>query len=230
MQDLLYFILLLICASVFWFLLPFFIRKVQTYILKRKCARQRVIVLTFDDGPSETLTPRLVDYFEQNGVCATFFVLGCRAEKKPEIMEKIIQGKHVVGSHSYNHLNAWRSLPLANLKDINQGMKTSSHSGEENKLFRPPYGKTTLLSLLYIFLRRIRVSWWTIDPKDSLENPVSHEIVLAQIRKDNGGVILLHDWDDYPLQDHGEYVMELVEKIITMAKAEGYNFAVVHEV
>ena len=105
-----------------------------------------------------------------------------------------------------------------------------SSTTDENKLFRPPFGKTTLLSLLFIFLKGIKISWWTIDPKDSLENPASHQTVLDKLRKDNGGVVLLHDWDDYPTPNHEEYVLDLVEKIITMAKAEGYHFAVVGEV
>ena len=230
MQDLFYFTIFLFCLGFLWFLLPYCVRKIQTYNLKLKCAQKQAIVLTFDDGPSETLTPRMIDYLAHHNVRATFFLLGSRAEKKPGILTQIIANKHSVGSHSYKHLNAWRSLPLANLKDITQGAKAISTAGVNNTLFRPPYGKTTLLSLLFILFSGIKVSWWTIDPKDSLEKPRSHQYVLDQIRKNNGGVILLHDWDDYPSPDHDIYVMSLVEKIITMAKAEGYTFATVDEV
>ena len=230
MQDLFYLTAFLFCASFMWFLLPYFVRKIQTHHLKLKCAKKRAIALTFDDGPSKTLTPRIIEYLAQRNVRATFFLLGTRAEKSPEILTQIIANSHGVGSHSYKHLNAWRSLPLANLKDIIQVTKAISTAGGNNTLVRPPYGKTTLLSLLFILLSGLKVSWWTIDPKDSLEKPTSHEYVLDQIRKNNGGVILLHDWDDYPTQDHDIYVMSLIEKIITMAKAEGYTFATVDEV
>ena len=156
MQGLFYFFLFSICTGVLWFLLPFFIRKMQTLLLKLKCAQRRAIVLTFDDGPSQTLTPRLIDHLEQHAVRATFFVLGSRAEKNPAIISRLKQSKHVVGSHSYKHLNAWRSFPTANLKDIAQGMKVISSATDENKLFRPPFGKTTLLSLLFVFLKGAR--------------------------------------------------------------------------
>lgn len=230
MQDLIYFTAFLFCIGFVWFLLPYFVRKIQTHHLKLRCAQKQAIVLTFDDGPSEILTPRLIDYLAQHNVRATFFLLGSRAEKNPEILAQIIANKHSVGSHSYKHLNAWRSFPTANLKDIIQGAKAISTAGKNNTLFRPPYGKTTFLSLLFILFTGLKVSWWTIDPKDSLENPTSHQYVLDQIRKNNGGVILLHDWDDYPSPDHDVYVISLVEKIITMAKAEGYTFATVDEV
>lgn len=230
MQDLFYFTVFLFCIGFMWFLLPYFVRKIQTYHLKLKCAQKRAIVLTFDDGPSKKLTPRILDYLAQHNVQATFFLLGSRAEENPKILAKIVAGNHGVGSHSYKHLNAWRSLPLANLKDILQGAKAISPAVKDNTLFRPPYGKTTLLSLLFILFSDLKVSWWTIDPKDSLEKPTSHQYVLDQIRKNNGGVVLLHDWDEYPSPEHDIYVISLVEKIITMAKAEGYTFATVSEV
>lgn len=217
-------LLTLFSLSFLWFIFPFLIRKIQTHHLKRKCSKDKTIALTFDDGPSDEFTLKLATFLHYNNIPATFFMLGSRAEKKSEILKQVLNLNHDIGSHSYNHNNAWLTNPVAVIKDIITGKEVISALCGKTNLFRAPYGKTTLLSLILIAYYRLNLSWWTIDPKDSLEKPLSHDQVLNKIIKDNGGVILLHDWDNYPCAHHDKYVLDLVSKIIELAKVRGFTF------
>lgn len=223
-----YLTIILLCGFS-WFVLPFICRRIQTIFLMKNCSKKRQIALTFDDGPSEEFTLKLATYLNQNEIKATFFVLGTRAEKNISIIDRLLKLNHTVGSHSYNHKNAWYCSPIANIKDILQGIEIVSSMGGDGALFRPPYGKTTLLTLFIVYFKKLRVSWWTIDPKDSLKEPLTHDDVLDEICSKDGGVILLHDWDHYPALDHEEYVMGLVNKIIILARSKGYTFVSVPE-
>jgi peptidoglycan/xylan/chitin deacetylase (PgdA/CDA1 family) len=98
------------------------------------------------------------------------------------------------------------------------------------RLFRPPYGKMSLASLVLARMKRLSLAWWTIDARDSLAQPRSHDDVLARISAAGGGVVLLHDWDRFPDPDHGDYVLGLIRKIATLAREKELRFATFSDV
>jgi peptidoglycan-N-acetylglucosamine deacetylase len=216
---------ILMVLGISWFLLPHVVRRSETRRLARLCRRHRLIVLSFDDGPSLSLTPKVNDLLRQLGIRGSFFVIGNRVLEHPDLVKEVAAEGHEVGSHTARHLNAWKSLPLAHCRDMIEGQSQVVSLVGGTRLFRPPYGKLSLASLIVAKISNLSLAWWTIDPQDWLEQPRSHDEVLAEIRAAGGGVVLLHDFDR-PLDDnHGAYVLQLIEKIAGLASREGLRFA-----
>lgn len=214
----------MVVLGVAWFLLPYSVRMIQARRLARLCREHRAIVLSFDDGPSASLTPRVLDLLRHLGIRASFFLVGSRAVENPPIVARIAGDGHDIGSHTAHHLNAWKSLPVAHCRDMLEGHRQVSRLAGPTGLFRAPYGKMSLASLVVASVNRLSLAWWTIDARDSLAQPRSHDDVLRQIARAGGGVVLLHDHDGFPDVNHGEYVLGLVERIAALAAAEGLRF------
>ena len=133
------------------------------------------VAITFDDGPNPDYTEELLSGLKERGVSATFFLLGKEVEQYPEIVKKIHEGGHLIGTHAYEHVN------LSNLTDaaaIEQVDKTNAAIHEIIGVFpeyiRPPFGcwkpnldyETTMIEVL-----------WDVDPKDWA---TSNSSVIAQ--------------------------------------------------
>ena len=212
-----------------WFLLPYAVRRLQARQLAGRCRKHRVVVLSFDDGPSGSLTPRVLDLLRQLGIRASFFLIGERALQNQLVVRQITDEGHELGSHTACHLNAWKSSPSAHCRDMLKGHRQVVGLVGETQLFRPPYGKMSLASLVLAKMNGLSLAWWTIDARDSLKQPRSHDDILARITAARGGVVLLHDYDSFPNADHAGYVLGLVEKIAALASAEGLRFATFSE-
>lgn len=214
-----------------WFLVPFALRRVAEARLARRCREARAIVLSYDDGPGPELTPRLLDLLKAEGVPASFFVLGRHAEASPGLVRRLVEEGHEVGSHTRDHANAWKTGPLAFARDLAAGIRTAGALGADRGLFRPPYGKMTLAGLADGVRRGLRYGWWTVDTRDSWAcRPIGE--VLGEIEAKGGGVVLMHDFDEYPRAvgapgaagaSHAEHVLALTGRIIALARERGYR-------
>lgn len=209
-----------------WFLVPFAWRKVTEQRLARLCRDYRTIVLTYDDGPGDQLTSQLLDLLKSRGASASFFVLGRNAVKRPDLVRRLLADGHEVGSHTQNHSNAWKAGPLHAARDLADGIRTVGELGGNRRLFRPPYGKLTLAGLIQGARRDLQFAWWTVDSCDSwAQLPVDD--VISELESCGGGVVLMHDFDQYTLDrgemDHTEYVLTLTDRIIGFAHANRYR-------
>ena len=75
----------------------------------RKESQQKKVFLTFDDGPTPEVTPWVLDCMKEYNARGTFFCLGRNVEKNPEIYNRILDGGHAVGNHTYSHLKGWKT-------------------------------------------------------------------------------------------------------------------------
>ena len=181
---------------------------------------KKKIALTFDDGPNVNYTEKLLDGLKERGVHATFFLLGKQVEKSPELVEKMYKDGHLIGNHSYEHVN------LSNLSDeaaILQVDKTNEAiykiTGEYPEYIRPPFG--CWKSNLDYQTKMIEVLW-NIDPLDWKTN--NADAVAGRIIKDvqEDDIILLHD--------ASESSVNAAFQIIDKLKKEGYEFVTVDEI
>lgn len=218
-----YQVLLIIISAIFgWFVLPYAIRKFQEASLKRKCRMSRTIVLTYDDGPSAELTKKILALLKSYDVRATFFMLGRKISTDSELPHMLAQAGHEIGSHSFQHLNAWKRSPLAVYRDINRGLETIRAFGQ-SLLFRPPHGKLTLATMLQVWFNQCRHAWWTIDSTDTWPTLMPIEGVIERIRSGGGGVILMHDHSRPNNPEREAYVLDLTKSILEFARKEGFK-------
>lgn len=180
---------------------------------------EKKVAITFDDGPNKDYTADLLKGLKERGVSATFFLLGTEVEKYPELVEQMYQEGHLIGTHSYQHVN------LCNLTDekaIEQVVKTNelieTITGECPQFIRPPFGcwkknldyETTMIEVL-----------WDVDPLDW--NTSNTDVVVKRVLKcvEDGDIILLHD--------ASKSSIDAALQIIDQLQKEGYVFVTVEE-
>ena len=150
--------------------------------------------LTFDDGPDPATTPAVLATLRRHEVRATFFLIGNRAEQYPELLRRIIEDGHEVGSHSYSHPYFNRLSALEAIREIAVSQSVLENlTGQTCRLFRPPFGKLSLRTLLPAWLHKQRVIMWTVDLKDyRAKDPAEIESRVRDHRFVNGDIILYH--------------------------------------
>ena len=214
----------LVATGFAWIGLAVLQRRAATARLAQLCRQHRAIVLTYDDGPSAGVTLTLANLLAEHEAKATFFVIGEFAEMHPAIVARLVGEGHEIGSHTQTHSNAWKATPWAAMRDLVAGQQTLTRLGVRTRMFRPPYGKTTLGTLIAGWGQYF--AFWTIDPQDSWDRrPVAD--ILAEIDQKGGGVILMHDFD-LPRRGpnpaaHPAYLLDLTEALIGHAAAKGYR-------
>lgn len=216
--------LLLAAFAAIWYLVPLVLRWLSSRKLRRYCKEQSAVVLSYDDGPSEHLLPRLLSVLNEEKVHATFFLLGRNVEERRNTVQLLVEAGHEVGGHTFHHSNAWKAWPLAAARDLSKGLKILQSEGVEAGVFRPPYGKATLATLADCRQRSVRLGWWTVDSQDVWDRrPISD--VIDDLKAHGGGVVLMHDLDREELVEdgvsHSDYVLDLTREIVRFAANSG---------
>jgi len=117
---------------------PWWLRALYPSLTWRIKSDEKVLYVTFDDGPHETATPFVLDELKKYHAKATFFCIGKNVVAHRSIYERIIDEGHTVGNHTYHHLNGWKTGDETYIKDVQQAAKEI-----DSNLFRPPYGRIT---------------------------------------------------------------------------------------
>lgn len=194
--------------------------------LKALCRAERadrVVALTFDDGPDEDYTPRVLDLLKRHGVRATFFVVGEQARQNPELIHRLVAEGHTVANHSYYHLpqsTLWSSRryteELFRCNDV-----VARLTGLRIRLYRPPFGVTNPPIARAVKNLGLIPVGWSVRSLDTVTKN-SDRVVDRVMRGLRGGdVILLHD--------RLENSEELLEKLLTALQAQNYTTATVDE-
>lgn len=187
--------------------------------------KEKMIALTFDDGPHKKYTEEILDILDEYSIKATFFVVGVCAEKYPEIIAREIASGHEIGNHTYSHLH----LKNANISEIAGEIdKTEQlliqNNGYSTTLFRPPEGVCNDRVRSVAKDMNYSLVLWTVDTKDWV--PSSCESIVNSIlgSVDGGEIILMHDYvvgkSNTP---------DALRIIIPKLLEEGYTFVTVSE-
>lgn len=180
---------------------------------------QKMVALTFDDGPKSDTTNRLLDKLQAKNVKASFFMLGSSIEAFPDTATRVDREGHEIGNHSYSHRDMMQLSLDEILREINDtSALIERYTNQTPNVFRPPYGSfnDTLESKI-----NINTAYWSVDTKDWLtHNP---DAILEEIKENvqDGSVILLHDI-------HMESV-DAIDDVIDYLTSEGYQFVTVSE-
>ncbi len=179
----------------------------------------REIFLTFDDGPTPSITNQTLDILSKNQVKATFFCLGKQVEKHPEIFQRIMDEGHAVGNHSYSHLKGWTSKNDQYLEDVRKGEAII-----KSNLFRPPFGKIKR-SQVNSLSPQTKIILWDVLPGDfSLKNNVEKIVSNTLNSVETGSIIVLHDNNKC-----GNKMLQALPVIIDKLKEKHYFFSPISE-
>lgn len=189
-----------------------------------------VVALTFDDGPNEPCTSRLLDVLRAEGVRATFFLVGANAESHPDVVRRIAAEGHSIGNHSYNHraLIACSRAALAEELDRTQAALTRI-SGRAPELFRPPFGFRDPRVLAAARARGLTTVQWSVVAWD-WRRPGAERIADAVLRGAGpGSIVLLHDGSETERGADREQTVEAVRRLVPALRGRGLSFVTVDE-
>ncbi len=184
------------------------------------------IYLTFDDGPDPESTPQIIELLKLHGFTATFFITGKNGEKYPELVKLIENNGNSIGMHGYEHIHPWKTGPLKTISDMQMMTQYFNKINPSINLYRPPYGKFNIVSLLYFLSGKTRSVFWDIDPEDYKSDNPEHTAleIIKQVKP--GSVILLHDGrDNIEEQSPSVITVSIVKSIIQFAIANNLNIS-----
>lgn len=181
------------------------------------------VCLTFDDGPHPVHTPKVLDVLKDQGVRATFFLIGERAAANPELVRRIAAEGHAIGHHTYFHKRPGELSARALSEELFKTQQVLTDlTGSPRSLFRPPYGKLTAAKLLRLWRHGQAVVLWSSDPKDfSRQSAREIERWFDDHPPSSGDIVLMHD--AFPL------AADALRQLIGGARARGLGFTTVDE-
>lgn len=168
---------------------PFFFRFFsKSHLVCDMPADNKVIYLTFDDGPIPEITPHVLSMLKERNVKATFFCVGDNVRKFYDTF-RLVQGDgHTIGNHTFNHLNGWKTPPGEYVENVMRCQEYFSAG-----LFRPPYGKFTPSQ--YMLLRkRFKFILWSVLSNDYYRKTSPRQCLDNVVRySTSGSVVVFHD-------------------------------------
>jgi peptidoglycan/xylan/chitin deacetylase (PgdA/CDA1 family) len=173
---------------------------------------EKVLYLTFDDGPDQGSTPQLLDILSRYNIKAIFFCSGHAAEMNPALLKLLRSDGHLIGNHGYNHLDGWRTDPASYISDLIRASCFTS-----SKIFRPPFGRLSLKQRRKV-LESYKIIFWDIMAYDfdfSFGRDRSLRVLKEKIRP--GSIIVLHD-------KVTSCANSILEEFIVFALDQGYRF------
>ena len=160
----------------FFFYYNWFFRLVFSKMTWRKPTKNKVIYLTFDDGPIPEVTEWVLDELEKYKAKATFFCVGENVFNYPHIYQKV-KNHHKTANHTFNHLKGWETSLEAYIQNVHKCEQKLSLSIEEQKLFRPPHGRLKINQANELRAMNYEIIMWEVLSAD-FSNKVSKEKCL----------------------------------------------------
>ena len=192
-------------------------------LTKQVETNQKVIALTFDDGPADN-TSLILPLLEKYNAKATFFLIGAEIEKYPEEARRIAQEGHQIGNHTYSHNRMIFKTPSYYKDEIEKTDQLIQNTGYKGEIdVRPPNGKK-LIGLPYYLKKHNRDTiTWNLEP-DTFYTTVSDKVKYVTENIEHGSIILLH-----PMYDKTGKAIQTIEGILHVLSKEGYTFVTVNE-
>jgi peptidoglycan-N-acetylglucosamine deacetylase len=186
------------------------------------------LALTYDDGPNDPHTLRLLEVLAKYDVKVTFFLIGRFVEQRAEIAREIAKAGHVIGNHSFTHPN----LIFANHPETRSELERCTRAiedalGQTPRLFRPPFGGRRPGTVAIARSLGLEPIMWNITGYD-WSAPPAEQIVARVSRKIGGGdVILLHDGSHHGMGGDRAQTVIATERILERWKPQGFEFTTI---
>jgi peptidoglycan/xylan/chitin deacetylase (PgdA/CDA1 family)/GNAT superfamily N-acetyltransferase len=178
--------------------------------------------LTFDDGPDEVWTPRLLEMLKRMDVCATFFPIGERVAAKPELTLAVVEAGHQVELHCMRHTLHSRLTREELEDDVNEALGVLSKLGIRPRHWRPPGGEVATWTAAIAAANGLRLAGWSADTFDWREDAPATMLELVEGAIGPAAVVLMHDGiGPGALRSGCEGTVAVVERIVALARERG---------
>lgn len=195
---------------------PWWIKKLYPACIWEMQTEEKVLYLTFDDGPHPRATSFVLNELGKYNAKATFFCVGKNVTQHNDIYQRILNQGHHAGNHTFNHLNGWKVKDMAYFRDVAEARKNI-----DSALFRPPYGRISRFQLRHLTEAfEMKVVMWSVLSGD-FDAAVSGESCLKNVVRSAkpGNIIVFHDsekaWTN---------LAYALPKVLTHFCEQGYRF------
>lgn len=212
----------------------------QSYKTPDKVTHKK-ISLTFDDGPSSSLTPKILEILDRHEIKATFFVLGKNVKGNEKLLKSMVEQGHIIASHTWSHPSVWATNAQTVKAEIENTEKALTKIGIKPVFFRFPNGNSTEYSTKLLKSKGYKIVGWDVDTCDwgfntdgvlpagtnQICNGVNADVndaqsyLLKRITSRNGGIILMHDTQ--------KTTADNLDAVITDLKYQGYEFVLIND-
>jgi peptidoglycan-N-acetylglucosamine deacetylase len=197
--------------------IPSFFSWFTPSLVWRKNTTEKVLYLTFDDGPHPIHTPFVLQQLKAFNAKATFFCIGNNVAQYPAMYKQIIMDGHAVGNHTYNHVNGRKTAKEAYVDDIKKAASII-----DSKLFRPPYGSITAAQVkaLKKLDKAYEIVMYNVLSAD-FDQAVTEEKCLENVinNANNGSIVVFHDSDKA-----AKNLYYALPKVLAHFASKGYSF------
>lgn len=183
--------------SALWIKTNWLIKTIFSNYVWRIPTREKIVYLTFDDGPTPEITDWVLNQLQQHQAKATFFCIGNNIEKYPSIFNRILANGHAIGNHTFNHVKGWKTSTITYLNEVDacdKIIRKTAINSLESLLFRPPYGKIKPSQATLLRKKGFRIMMWDVLSED-YDTSVSKEKCLQNVldNLEPGSLIVFHD-------------------------------------
>jgi len=205
---------------------PSFLQKIFPSLTWKNKTREKKIWLTFDDGPEEEVTEFILLTLKKLEIRATFFLTGEQIKKYPELTKQIIEAGHIVGNHSFSHLDGFKTKKEKYIYDIELCQKLINEKlvelgmSKKLRIFRPPYGRI-LPKQIKLLKEEYQLVMWDVfswDFKKNITKEKLYKNVLENV--ESGSIIVFHN-----NQKSYKNLLISLESILVKLKSQGYSFS-----
>ena len=175
---------------------------------------EKVLYITFDDGPIPEITPWVLETLRAFNAKATFFCVGDNVKKNPSVFQQVLADGHTVGNHTFNHFSGWDTENIPYFHNIRHCAKLV-----KSNLFRPPYGRLTPKQTQFL-TRHYNIVMWDVlsgDFDETLTNDECLKNVISAARR--GSIVVFHD-----SAKAAEKLKFTLPKVLEHYAAKGYRF------
>lgn len=188
----------------------------------------RLLALTYDDGPNDPWTFRLLEILDRHQVKATLFLIGKFVQQRPDLARALVAAGHAIGNHTWDHPN----LILCSSAEVRRQLQQTQQAifdatGVEAKLFRPPFGGRRPASLRVARSLGLQPVMWNVTCYDWKAKSADEIVAHAERQIHGGNVILLHDGEFHRIGVDRSRSVEATDRILQRNKSQGYQFVTV---
>ncbi len=217
-----------VCITIF-FDQAVLVRKGTVYRIR---ASEKVVALTFDDGPSPVWTPQILDELKKAGIKATFFMLGDHVEQYPDVARRVAAEGHEIANHTYDHQTILYYNPEELKNEISHAQKVIEDiTGIKTRYFRPPKAWLSQAEKQQIKEMGYTTILWSLNSKDwvTFHDKQITAYILGHIRP--GDIILFHDSGGVFSHQGGnrKQTVKTIPRLVEKLKEKGYRFVTISE-